>query len=59
VDQLNRAVGPFGLYLPVLTILKNYTKKRGLRRHAITTTHMMSEHLLANRAMRSFDEEKL
>jgi len=36
VYQLNRAVGPFGLYLPVLTILKNYTKKRGLRRHAIT-----------------------
>jgi hypothetical protein len=42
VDWLNRAIGPFGLYFPMLAIFKNHTKYRSSRRHVFTHPHMMA-----------------
>ena len=42
VDWLNRSIGPFGLYFPILTIFKNHTKYRSSRRHVFTYPHMMA-----------------
>jgi hypothetical protein len=36
VNLFNRAIRPFGLYLPVLAIFKNHTKYRSSRRHVCT-----------------------
>jgi hypothetical protein len=42
VDWLNGAIGPFGLYFPILAIFKNHTKYRSSRRHVFTYPHMMA-----------------
>ena len=42
VDWLNRAIGPFGLYFPILAIFKDHTKYRSSRRHVFTYPHMMA-----------------
>jgi hypothetical protein len=42
VDWLNRSIGPFGLYFPILAIFKNHTKYRSSRRHVFTYPHMMA-----------------
>ena len=42
VDWLNRAIGPFSLYFPMLAIFKNHTKYRSSRRHVFTHPHMMA-----------------
>ena len=42
VHWLNRAIGPFGLYFPMLAIFKNHTKYRSSRRHVFTHPHMMA-----------------
>ena len=36
VHWLNCAIGPFGLYFPMLAIFKNHTKYRSSRRHVFT-----------------------
>ena len=42
VDWLNRAIGPFGLYFPILAIFKNHTKYRS--RHVFTCPHFTCPH---------------
>jgi hypothetical protein len=42
VHWLNRAIGPFGLYFPMLAIFKNHRKYRSSRRHVFTHPHMMA-----------------
>ena len=42
VDWLNRAIGPFGLYFPMLAIFKDHTKYRSSRRHVFTHPHMIA-----------------
>jgi hypothetical protein len=42
VDMLDRAVRPFGFYLPMFAVFENYTKYRISRRHVFTHPHMMA-----------------
>jgi hypothetical protein len=37
VDMLDRAVRPFGFYLPMFAVFENYTKYRISRRHVSLT----------------------
>ena len=39
VDLLNRAVRPFGFYLPMFAVFEDHTEYRSSRRHAFTYIH--------------------
>ena len=41
--MLDRAVRPFGFYLPMFAVFENYTKYRISRRHVFTHPHMMAQ----------------